>query len=180
MCGGGSSRIAATARATSTDETGEVLAVPIGSASSSASRTFAAAKSRKKPSRKTVGRTVTTGRPDHESACSASQCSLCCGLSVVSVILIVARGKIREVALHDLSAEPAQGLGALILPPDEGAHLVALGEQHCGEVAADSADGAGRSGHEDRAVVFGLHHRDAGLKLRSEGLAAFGGSSDRA
>src|SRR5262249_1716658 len=67
MCGPGSSRIAATARATSTDETGEVLPAPMGSGSSSASRTLAAARSRKKPSRKTVGRTVTTGRPDHKS-----------------------------------------------------------------------------------------------------------------
>src|SRR5580693_7886700 len=73
MCGAGSSRIAATARATSTDETGEVLLAPIGSASSSASLTLAAARSRKKPSRKTVGRTVTTGSPDHNSACSAVQ-----------------------------------------------------------------------------------------------------------
>ena len=36
----------------------------------------------------TVGRTVTTGSPDQDRACSASQCSLCCGLSVVSVMLI--------------------------------------------------------------------------------------------
>src|SRR5439155_4302695 len=50
MCGAGSSRIAATTRATSTDETGEVLPAPIGSASSLASRTLAAARSRKKPS----------------------------------------------------------------------------------------------------------------------------------
>jgi hypothetical protein len=77
----------------------------------------------------------------------------------------VHRGEIRQVALHDLSAEPAQGVGALVLPPDQGAHLVALGEQHRGEVAAD---GAGRSGHEDRAVVCGFHHHIAGLKLRSE------------
>ena len=77
----------------------------------------------------------------------------------------VHRGEIRQVALHDLSAEPAQGVGALVLPPDQGAHLVALGEQHCGEVAAD---GAGRSGHEDRAVGCGFHHHIAGLKLRSE------------
>jgi hypothetical protein len=80
----------------------------------------------------------------------------------------VHRGEIRQVALHDLSAEPAQGVGALVLPPDQGAHLVALGEQHRGEVAADGADGAGRSGHEDRAVVCGFHHHIAGLKLRSE------------
>jgi hypothetical protein len=72
---------------------------------------------------------------------------------------------------HDLSAEPAQGVGALVLPPDQGAHLVALGEQHCGEVAADGADGAGRSGHEDRAVVCRFHHHIAGLKLRSESLS---------
>ena len=63
------------------------------------------------------------------------------------------RGEIRQVALHDLGAEPAQRFGALILPPDQGAHLVALGEQHCGEVAADGADSAGGSGHEDRAVM---------------------------
>jgi hypothetical protein len=31
---------------------------------------------------------VTTGSPDHANACSASQCSLCCGLPVVSVTLI--------------------------------------------------------------------------------------------
>ena len=47
------------------------------------------------------------------------------------------RGEIGQVAQHDLSAEPAQGVGARVLPPDQGAHLVALGEQHCGEVAAD-------------------------------------------
>jgi NAD(P)-dependent dehydrogenase (short-subunit alcohol dehydrogenase family) len=41
----GRRRIAATARATSTDETGEVLPAPSGSASSSASRTLAAARS---------------------------------------------------------------------------------------------------------------------------------------
>jgi hypothetical protein len=35
---------------------------------------------KKKPSRKTVGRTCTTGRPDQFSACSESHCSLCCGL----------------------------------------------------------------------------------------------------
>ena len=37
---------------------------------------------------KTVGRTVTTGSLDHDRACSASQCNLCCGLSVVSLMLI--------------------------------------------------------------------------------------------
>jgi hypothetical protein len=76
----------------------------------------------------------------------------------------VHRGEIRQVALDDLSAEPAQGVGSLVLPPDQGAHLVALGAQHCGEVAADGADGAGRSGHEDRAVGCGFHHHIAGLK----------------
>ena len=62
------------------------------------------------------------------------------------------RGDIRQVSLHDLSAEPAQGVGALVLSPDHGAHLVSLSEQHCGKIAAGGADGAGRSGHEDRAV----------------------------
>ena len=74
-------------------------------------------------------------------------------------------------AVHDLSAEPAQGVGALVLPPDQGAHLVAFGEQHCGEVAADGADGAGCSGHEDRAGVCGFHHHIPGLTLRSEGFS---------
>ena len=55
----------------------------------------------------------------------------------------VHRGEIRQVATHDLSAQPAQGVGTIVLPPDQGAHLVALGEQHCGEVAADGADGSG-------------------------------------
>ena len=73
MCGVGSSRTTDTARATSTAEIGEVLPPPIGSASSLASRTPGAAKSRKNPSRKTVGRMVTTGRPDHDKACSASE-----------------------------------------------------------------------------------------------------------
>ena len=68
--------------------------------------------------------------------------------------------------MHDLGAEPAQGLGALILPPDQGAHLVPLGEQHFGEVAADGADSAGRAGHEDRAVVCGFHHHLSGFTLR--------------
>jgi hypothetical protein len=89
------------------------------------------------------------------------------------------RGEIRQVALHDLSAEPAQGVGALVLPPDQGAHLAALGEQHCGEIATDGADGAGGSGHEDRTVVCGSHHHVAGLKLHSEVLAAFGVPSGR-
>jgi hypothetical protein len=74
----------------------------------------------------------------------------------------VHRGEIRQVALHDLGAEPAQGAGALVLPPYQGAYLVAFGEQHCGEVAADGANGAGGSGHEDWAVMCGFHHRSSG------------------
>lgn len=62
-------------------------AVLSGRINSSLSRTPAAAKNRKKPSMITVGRTVTTGRPVHSRACSASQCSLCCGLLVVSMML---------------------------------------------------------------------------------------------
>ena len=90
----------------------------------------------------------------------------------------IVAGAAFDGAVHDLSAEPAQGGSALVLPPDQGAHLVAFGEQHSGEVAADGADGAGRSGHEDRAVVCGFHHHIAGLKLRKV-LAASGVSSDR-
>ena len=84
-------------------------------------------------------------------------------------------------AVHDLSAEPAQGGSALVLPPDQGAHLVAFGEQHSGEVAADGADGAGRSGHEDRAVLCGFHHHIAGSRVvrRKKILAAFGVPSGR-
>jgi TRAP transporter TAXI family solute receptor len=47
-----------------------------------------------------------------------------------------------------LALAPAQRFGALILPPDQGAYLMPLGEQQCGEVAADSTEIAGRSGHE--------------------------------
>ena len=69
------------------------------------------------------------------------------------------------------SAEREGRFGALVLPLNQGAHLVALGEQHCGEVAADGADGAGGSGHEDRAVVYGFHDHIAGLRLRSQSFS---------
>jgi hypothetical protein len=36
------------------------------------------------------------------------------------------RGKVRQVALYDLCAEPPQGFGALVLTPNHGAHLVPL------------------------------------------------------
>ena len=65
----------------------------------------------------------------------------------------VHRGEISQIALHHLGAEPAQRLGALILPPDQGAYLMPFGEQQCGEVAADSTEITGRSGNEDRAVI---------------------------
>jgi len=88
MCGARSSRTTDTARATCTAQIGEILPRPIGSASSSASRAPGTAKNWKNPSRKTVGRIVTTGRPDQDKACSANQCSLCCELSVLSVMRI--------------------------------------------------------------------------------------------
>ena len=69
MCGAGSSRIAATARATSTDETGEVLPAPIGSASSSPSRTLAAEDTASTHSRETPP-------PGHWVSGLASQLSL--------------------------------------------------------------------------------------------------------
>jgi hypothetical protein len=47
----------------------------------------------------------------------------------------VHRREVGQVALHDLGAELAQGLCALILPADQGAHLVPFGEQHFGEDA---------------------------------------------
>src|SRR5258707_14220783 len=70
-----------------------------------------------------------------------------------------------QVALNDLGAELAQGFGALIHPPDQGADLVALGEQQGGEVATDSPDSAGRSGHKDRAVMCGLRGHPAYLVI---------------
>src|SRR5262245_30761066 len=57
--------------------TGEVLPRPNGSSMRLRSRTVGPTKRRKKPSRKMVGRMVTTGRPDHASACSLSQCWRC-------------------------------------------------------------------------------------------------------
>ena len=69
----------------------------------------------------------------------------------------VHRGKVGQIALHDLGPELAQAFSAFILPPYQGAHLMPLGEQHCGEVAADSTDVAGRSGHEDRAAMCRFH-----------------------
>ena len=63
----------------------------------------------------------------------------------------VHRGEVGQVALHDLGAEPAQDLGAFILPAHQGSHLVPFGEQHFGEIAADGTDGSSRAGHQDRA-----------------------------
>src|SRR4030095_3131455 len=88
MCGCGLASSGATTRATSSAATGEVLPSPNGSLIWFDSLTESEVKIRKKPSRNTVGRTCTTGRPDQFSACSESQCSLCCGLAVVSVMLI--------------------------------------------------------------------------------------------
>src|SRR5262252_5753918 len=90
MCGCGSTSSVAITRATSITATGEVLPSPNGSLIWFDCLTDSGVKIRKKPSRSTVGRTCTTGRPDQFSACSASQCNLCCGLAVVSVILICA------------------------------------------------------------------------------------------
>src|SRR6266403_4092636 len=88
MCDCGLASSVATTRAASSAATGEVLPSPNGSLISFDSLTESEVKIRKKPSRNTVGRTCTTGRPDQFNACSASQCSLCCGLGVVSVMLI--------------------------------------------------------------------------------------------
>ena len=65
----------------------------------------------------------------------------------------VHRGEVGQVALHDLGAELAQGLGAFILAAHQGSHLVPFGEQHFGEIAADGADSATRAGHQDRASM---------------------------
>src|SRR4051812_28629663 len=91
MCGCGSTSIATTTRATSSTATGEVLPSPNGNLIWFDSLTESAVSICKKPSNNTVGRTCTTGRPDQLSACSASQCNLCWGLRVVSVMLICER-----------------------------------------------------------------------------------------
>ncbi|MEA2863442.1 MAG: hypothetical protein QOC84_1398 [Bradyrhizobium sp.] len=75
----------------------------------------------------------------------------------------VHRGEVRQVALYDLCAEPPHGFGALVLTPNQGAHLVPPCEQELGEVAADAAHSAGRSGHEDRVVVFMFRRHVADL-----------------
>src|SRR6202040_2166278 len=77
----------ATTRATSAAATGEVLPRPNGTTMRPRLRTVGAARG-EKLSRNIVGRMVTTGRPDHASACSLSQCCRCCGLGVVCWILI--------------------------------------------------------------------------------------------
>src|SRR5262245_54038846 len=82
-----SARMAATTRATSAAAIGEVLPCPNGSSMRPRSRTLEPAK-RKKLSRNIVGRTVTTGRPDHPNACSLSQCCRCWWLGVVFWMLI--------------------------------------------------------------------------------------------
>src|SRR5450755_3973498 len=62
-------------------------------------------------------------------------------------------------------AEPPQGFGALVLTPNQGAHLVPPCKQEFGEVAADAAHSAGCSGHEDRVVVFMFRRHIADLGL---------------
>src|SRR3979411_1594584 len=88
MCGSGLASSATITRATSSTATGEVLPAPNGSLISFDFLTESEVKVEKKPSRNTVGRTCTTGKPDQFSACSESDCSLCCGLAGVSVMLI--------------------------------------------------------------------------------------------
>jgi len=46
----------------------------------------------------------------------------------------VHRGEVRQVTFYDLCAEPPQGFGALILTPNQGAHLVPLCEQEFGDL----------------------------------------------
>src|SRR6202023_2993078 len=62
-------------------------------------------------------------------------------------------------------AEPPQGFGALVLQPNQGAHLVPPCEQEFGEVAADATHSASCSGHEDRLVVFMIRRHVADLGL---------------
>ena len=64
-------------RATSAAATGEVWPRPNGSSRRPRSRTVGPARGTKL-SRNIVGRMGTTGRPDHASTCSPSQCCRCC------------------------------------------------------------------------------------------------------
>jgi hypothetical protein len=76
MYGPGSVRIAATTRATSSVVTGEVRPVPNGSRMVPLSAMERAARVVNNGlSKKTVGRTCTTGSPDQLSTCSDSQFS---------------------------------------------------------------------------------------------------------
>ena len=86
----------------------------------------------------------------------------------------VHRGEVGQVALHDLGAELAQGLCALILPTHQGAHLVPFGEQHFGEVAADGADSASRAGYQDRPGMWPLRCHAASLGRLSGGAMIAG------
>src|SRR5262249_19716806 len=80
----------------------------------------------------------------------------------------VHRGEVRQVALYDLCAELPQGFGALVLTPNQGAHLVPSCEQEFGEAAANATHSTGCSGHEDRVVVFMFrrHVANASYRLR--------------
>ncbi len=71
-CGPGSARTHATTRAASAAPTGLVLSRPNGSSMRPWSRSLGPVSRSKKPSRKTVGRIVTTDRPGHASACPLS------------------------------------------------------------------------------------------------------------
>ena len=62
----------------------------------------------------------------------------------------------KELGLYDLSAEPPQGFAALVLTPNQGAHLVPLCEQEFGEVAADAAYSAGAASDGSRRKFGGL------------------------
>jgi hypothetical protein len=64
------------------------------------------------------------------------------------------RSEVRQVALHNLGAEPAQIVSALILPANQCAHSMSFLQQHGRQRAADATDCACRSGYENRAVVF--------------------------
>ncbi len=75
-------------RATSVVATGDVLPRPNGSSIRLRSRTVGPVTGRKKPSRKTVGRMVTTGRPDQEPPARQASAAVAAGSVVVFSMLI--------------------------------------------------------------------------------------------
>src|SRR5262245_9256849 len=76
------------------------------------------------------------------------------------------RLEIGQVADDNLGAELAQALGAFVFTPHQRAHLVALGQQHGNDVAADGTDVTGSTGDQDGTFVRDIHDSLSSCALR--------------